>query len=384
MKTPPSPDDSPSHGPRLRSASARKRLSTAASTSAVLALMILSGCTSQPDDASPAASAASSPAADVLATELDAPWSVVPVDGSLLVSERDTGRIVEVLPDGTTREAGVIADAEGATEGGLLGLARSDSGDLYAYMTTETDNRIQRFSLEGEPGSLSLGEPETILDGIPATWFHNGGRIAFGPDGMLYAGTGDAGNSRGSQDLDYLGGKILRMTPDGDVPDDNPYAGSLVYSLGHRNVQGIAWAEDGTMFASEFGQDTWDELNVIEPGSNYGWPNVEGDADDPDYVDPVQQWRPADASPSGLTVAGDTIYIANLRGGRLRAIPVDDRTSATDYYVGEYGRLRDVTPAEDGGLLLLTNNTDGRGSPGPDDDRLLHIAVPQGSANVLR
>lgn len=193
---------------------------------------------------------------------------------------------------------------------------------------------------------------------------------------MLYAGTGDAGNSSGSQDLDYLGGKILRMTPDGDVPDDNPYPGSLVYSLGHRNVQGIAWAEDGTMFASEFGQDTWDELNVIEPGSNYGWPIVEGQADDPDYVDPVQQWRPADASPSGLTVAGDTVYIANLRGERLRAIPVDDLGSATDYYVGEYGRLRDVTPAPDGGLLVLTNNTDGRGSAGPDDDQLLHIALP--------
>ena len=141
-------------------------------------------------------------------------------------------------------------------------------------------------------------------------------------------------------------------------------------------MQGIAWAEDGTMFASEFGQDTWDELNVIEPGSNYGWPIVEGQADDPDYVDPVQQWRPADASPSGLTVAGDTVYIANRRGERLRAIPVDDLGSATDYYVGEYGRLRDVTPATDGGLLVLTNNTDGRGSAGPDDDQLLHIALP--------
>lgn len=376
MKTSPSPDSSRSNGIRLRNARVNTRRFPTVSISAVLALTVLTGCTPQSGGAAQPTSAATSPAAQVVATDLDAPWSVVPVDESLLVSERDTGRIIEVLPDGTTRDAGVIEDAAGATEGGLLGLAIGDGGDLYAYMTTETDNRIQRFTLDGEPGSLSLGQPETILDGIPATWFHNGGRIAFGPDGMLYAGTGDAGNSSGSQDLDYLGGKVLRMTPDGDVPDDNPYPGSLVYSLGHRNVQGIAWAEDGTMFASEFGQDTWDELNVIEPGSNYGWPIVEGQADDPDYVDPVQQWRPADASPSGLTVAGDTVYIANLRGERLRAIPVDDLGSATDYYVGEYGRLRDVTPATDGGLLVLTNNTDGRGSAGPDDDQLLHIALP--------
>lgn len=345
---------------------------------AALAAGSLSACSAPGADGgaggTPVTPAPSSPAVDFVAMGLEAPWSVVPVDGSLLVSERDSGRIMEVLPDGSTREAGVIADADGEGEGGLLGLALDEGGALYAYMTTSSDNRIQRFELRGEPGSLRLGEPETIIDGLPNARTHNGGRIAFGPDGMLYVGTGDAGNPSGSQDRDFLGGKILRMTPDGDVPDDNPFDGSLVYTLGHRNVQGIAWADDGTMFASEFGQNTWDELNVIEPGANYGWPSVEGEAGNPDFVDPVQQWSPGAASPSGIAVAGGILYIANLRGERLRAVPVDDLTVATDYAVGEYGRLRDVIAAPDGGLLVLTNNTDGRGDPRADDDRLLLLS----------
>ena len=157
-----------------------------------------------------------------------------------------------------------------------------------------------------------------VLDGLPAAGNHNGGRIAFGPDGMLYAGAGDAAQGDRAQDLDSLGGKILRMTPDGGIPDDNPFAGSLVYSYGHRNVQGLAWTEDGTMFATEFGQDTWDELNIIEAGGNYGWPIVEGQGGGDEFIDPVQQWRPDAASPSGMAIIGGTIFIANLRGEVLR------------------------------------------------------------------
>ena len=163
-------------------------------------------------------------------------------------------------------------------EGGLLGLAYLDDGAhrwLYAYETTDDDNRIIRIDVDDEAGARRAS-PRSCSSGLEKAGNHNGGRIAFGPDGMLYATVGDATNPDSAQDPASLNGKILRMTPTGDVPDDNPIAGSLVYSLGHRNPQGIAWDADGQLWAAEFGQDTWDEFNRIEPGGNYGWPVVEG------------------------------------------------------------------------------------------------------------
>lgn len=311
----------------------------------------------------------------VVATDLDAPWSVAFAEETPLVSERDSGRILELSDDGTSREVGVVDDVVAGGEGGLLGLAVDDAV-LFAYSTGPAGNRIQRFDLTGSPGSYEIGAPRTILDGVPAARTHNGGRMAIGPDGMLYATVGDAGQREAAQDPDSLSGKILRMTLDGDAPDDNPTAGSLVYSLGHRNPQGLAWSADGTLFASEFGQNTWDELNVIEPGANYGWPLVEGIADEDGFVDPVQQWAPSDASPSGMAAVDDVLYLANLRGEVLRAVPVSDPSTSTDYAVGEYGRLRDAVAAPDGSLWFVTSNTDGRGSAGRDDDRMMAVAPP--------
>jgi glucose/arabinose dehydrogenase len=310
----------------------------------------------------------------VVADGLDAPWSIAFHGDVPLVSERDSARILELRPDGSSREVGRIAGAVGTGEGGLLGIAVREEY-LYAYFTADGENRIQRYEVNGRAGSLSLGETEEVLGQIPAASYHNGGRIAFGPDGMLYATAGDAGDRDSAQDMGALSGKILRMTPEGRVPNDNPFPGSFVYSYGHRNPQGIAWADDGTMYATEFGQDTWDELNIIEPGGNYGWPRAEGIAGQDEFVDPQQQWSPADASPSGMTIVGDSLYVANLRGERLRAVPLSDPGTATEYLVGEYGRLRDVVPAPDGSLWMLTNNTDGRGEPGPDDDRVLSVHV---------
>jgi glucose/arabinose dehydrogenase len=192
---------------------------------------------------------------------------------------------------------------------------------------------------------------------------------------MLYAATGDAGTSSRSQNLSSLSGKILRMTAEGRVPADNPFSGSYVYSYGHRNVQGLAWASDGSMYASEFGQNTWDELNQIKAGGNYGWPDVEGKAGNSKYTDPLQQWATADASPSGIAISGGNIYIANLRGERLRKVPLAATSTATEFYVKEYGRLRDVVVAPDGRLYVLTNNTDGRGTPKAGDDRVLSVPV---------
>lgn len=328
-----------------------------------------------PSDSSPGTAPSRDPR--LIATNLEAPWSVVFLsDGTPLVSERDSARILEVTPAGTVREVGTIPSVRTGGEGGLLGLAIGSDERLYVYSTGPRGNRVQRIALRGEPGLRSLSEAETLLDGIPSASTHNGGRIAFGPDGLLYVTVGDAGDRLAAQDVQSLAGKILRMTADGEVPTDNPFPGSLVYSFGHRNPQGIAWAPNGTMLASEFGQDRWDELNIIEPGANYGWPHVEGIAGDARFVDPIQQWAPADASPSGIAILDDTIHIANLRGQRLRMVPLAEPSMATEAYVGTYGRLRDVAAAPDGQLWLLTNNRDGRGSPRPGDDRIVAVTPP--------
>ncbi len=307
-------------------------------------------------------------------TGLEAPWSVAFLGDVALVSERDSGRILEVLDDGTVREVGVVDGIAHGGEGGLLGLA-VDGGELFVYSSGTDGNRIQRFPVTGPAGSLGLGTPTTVIAGLPSGGIHNGGRLAFGPDGMLYATVGDAGQSPRAQDLDYLGGKILRMDRDGGVPADNPFPGSPVWTMGHRNPQGLTWTADGAMFASEFGQNTWDELNVIVPGSNYGWPEVEGIAGEAGFVDPVQQWSTDQASPSGMVAIEGTLFIANLRGEVLRAVPAADPSSATELYRGQYGRLRAAAVAPDGSLWIITNNTDGRGTPGAGDDRILRVEV---------
>jgi glucose/arabinose dehydrogenase len=313
-------------------------------------------------------------------TGLAAPWSIAFAGGSALVSERDSARILEITADGEVRELGAVAGVRHGGEGGLLGIATAPGDSaLFVYSTADEGNRVQRFALLGEAGELSLGDPDTVIDGIPRSSTHNGGRIAFGPDGMLYVTTGDAGDPTAAQDPTSLAGKILRVTADGGVPEDNPFDGSPVYSLGHRNVQGIAWTDEGEMFASEFGQNRLDELNVIVAGGNYGWPEVEGSGGGDRFVDPVQEWPTDRASPSGIAIIGDTLYLANLRGRVLRAVPTAQPDEATDYFEGEFGRLRAVTRAPDGALWILTGNTDGRGDPGDGDDRILAVdpaAVP--------
>ncbi|QAB17973.1 PQQ-dependent sugar dehydrogenase [Leucobacter muris] len=340
------------------------------------AALLLAGCTTTPGaehrggGASPGAEAASG--AETVATGLDAPWSIAFHGETPLVSERDTARIVELDAEGGSREVAVIDGVVPAGEGGLLGIAVHDE-HLYVNFTARDENRIERLPLAGEPGALALGEAETILDGIPAASHHNGGRIAIGPDGMLYATTGDAGDPASAQDAGSLAGKILRLAPDGAAPADNPFPGSYVYSLGHRNAQGLAWDDDGALYASEFGQNTWDELNVIEAGGNYGWPEVEGIAGRAGFVDPVQQWEPGEASPSGMAVVDGSLYIANLRGERLREVPLGDLGASTEHLAGVYGRLREAAVAPDGSLWVLTNSTDGRGAPADGDDRILRV-----------
>ncbi len=339
-------------------------------------LVALTACAPQPGSEprpEPSASAESRPV-ETVAQDLDAPWSIAFHEGTPLVSERDSARILELGDDGEAREVAVIDGVAPGGEGGLLGLAVRD-GELYTYFTAQGENRVERREILGRPGALELGDPVTVIDGIPAAGNHNGGRIAFGPDGMLYITAGDAGDRDSAQDREALSGKILRVEPDGGIPDDNPFGDSPVYSYGHRNPQGIGWDADGTMYASEFGQDTWDELNVVEAGGNYGWPDVEGIAGDGRFIDPVQQWTPDVASPSGLAVTDTEILIANLRGERLRAVPLEDLATSRERFTAELGRLRDVVVTPGGEIWILTNNTDGRGDPRSGDDRNHRLGV---------
>lgn len=312
---------------------------------------------------------------EAIVTGLAAPWSVVPLEtGSVLISERDSARIHEVAPDGSIRDLVTVPGVVPGGEGGLLGLAVHDD-TLFVYLTAADDNRVVRAPLSGDAGALEVGEFSEVITGIPKARTHNGGRLLIGPDEKLYVTTGDAQVLEAAQDVDSLAGKILRLELDGTVPADNPVDGSAVYSLGHRNPQGIAFDRDGRLWAAEFGQNAWDELNLIEPGGNYGWPVVEGIGGDDRFIDPVQQWATSEASPSGLGIAGDTLYLAALRGQRLIAVDLANPSESTGLFVGEFGRIRDALLGSDGRLWFLTNNTDGRGSPGADDDRLLAVEL---------
>lgn len=377
----------------------RRSMTLIVTATASIALLTLAGCAAParqatgvgtlpaPPSASPApiiAPESMVPTGELapVITGLSAPWSVVPLPtGSILISERDSARVLELAPDGTLRVVGTIDGVVPGGEGGLLGLAALDTGTpfLYAMHTAAADNRIVRYELTGAPGSYALANPVVLLAGIPKARTHNGGRLAIGPDGMLYATTGDAQQTGLAQDPGSLAGKILRLTPEGGIPSDNPTPGSYVFSLGHRNPQGIAFDADGQLWAAEFGQNTWDELNLISAGANYGWPVVEGAARQPGFVDPVQQWATSEASPSGIAIVGDTVFMTALRGQRLWAIDLDAPGTSTAYFVGELGRIRDAVAGPDGSLLVVTNNTDGRGSPQPDDDRLLAVTLaPRG------
>jgi glucose/arabinose dehydrogenase len=318
-----------------------------------------------------------------LATNLEVPWSFAFLPGgNALVTERDSGRLLTVNPSGEARVVQTLPEG-GSGEGGLLGVSVSPNYEedryVYAYYTTERDNRVVRFRI-GE-------EPEPVLTGIPVNSYHDGGRIKFGPDGMLYISTGDAGDTENSQDRGSLGGKILRIEPDGSIPKDNPFAGNPVYSYGHRNVEGLAWDAEGQLYASEFGQNTWDEVNRIEAGENYGWPEVEGKGgQDRGYVEPITVWPTSEASPSGAEIMIDgaipqwegDLFVAALRGESLWHLELNDKGHITDrekLLDGEVGRVRDVAQAPDGSLWVSTSNYDSYGNPvSEQDDRILRLA----------
>jgi glucose/arabinose dehydrogenase len=311
-----------------------------------------------------------------VATGLEAPWGITFLpDGSALVSERDSTRIVAV-EDGRVRPVGRVEGVQPQGEAGLLGLAASPSYDednlVYAYLSTGSDNRVVTMTYDGR----RLGAPKPVLTGIPNGFIHDGGRLLFARDGTLFVSTGETGEEQLAQDRDSLGGKILRITTEGRAAPGNPRRGSRVWTMGHRNVQGLAFDDTGQLWATEFGASTWDELNRIDKGRNYGWPLVEGRGDLEEYRNPFVQWRTSEASPSGLAYLDGSLWAGALQGGRLWQVPVrgDETGKPRDFFVGDYGRMRTVVAAPDGNLWVTTSNRDGRGDPAPKDDRILVIA----------
>src|SRR5918999_5454644 len=315
-----------------------------------------------------------------VATGLSVPWAIAFLPGGdALVTERDSARLLRVTPFGKVTTVGRVPGVEAIGEGGLLGVAVSPSflrdRLVYVYFTSDSDNRIASFFYPSGGGVERL---RNIVTGIPHGGNHNGGRLAFGPDGLLYASTGERGEPGLAQDRESLGGKILRLRPDGSPAPGNPF-GTRVFTYGHRNVQGMAWDGAGRMFASEFGQNRFDEVNRIITGRNYGWPDVEGFGGEPErFTEPLLTWTTDEASPSGLAFAGGSLWVAGLRGERLwqgaPGRPGGPRKPIAPF-ARDYGPLRAVTAAPDGSLWISTSNQDGRGSPRSDDDKILVVPL---------
>lgn len=316
-----------------------------------------------------------------LARDLAVPWGLAFLpSGNALVGERDSGDVHVVRRGGGRRRVGnidVLSQRAAGGEGGLLGLALhpgfGSNRLVYAYLTTRDDNRIVRMTF----ADGALGSGRVVLAGIPMNLHHNGGGLAFGPDGLLYASTGDGEVGARAQSTTSLGGKVLRLTPDGGVPAGNPFD-NYTWSMGHRNVEGITFDARGTLWASEFGEKEADELNRIEPGANYGWPRVEGSDGAGGFRDPLAQWSPTSiCSPAGIAVANSRAWLGALRGECLYSVRLrgPDSGAIRKHFGGRFGRVRQVAKAPDGSLWITTSNRDGRGSPGPRDDRVIRIAL---------
>ncbi|MCR8852897.1 PQQ-dependent sugar dehydrogenase [Lysinibacillus fusiformis] len=312
------------------------------------------------------------PNVEIIAEQLQTPWSIEKSDTALYVTERP-GNIVMITEDVVERQQVLLKkQLSAAPEAGLLGFVLAPdfttTNIAYAYYTYEEGsaqfNRVVTLILIDNKWQ----ETDLLIDRIQSGTYHHGGRLKIGPDSKLYVTVGDATQPSLAQDLDALEGKILRLNLDGSIPNDNPFPRSYVYSYGHRNPQGLAWATDGTMYASEHGNAANDEINIIEKGKNYGWPLMEGTDKQQHLVTPLftsgstKTW-----APSGITVVDDQLYAAALRGTAVLTFDVNMKKQ--DLLLSEFGRIRDVF-MDDSYLYFISNNTDGRGNPQPDDDKL--------------
>lgn len=378
----------------------------------LLLALLLAGCEEERQAAPATGTAPSAPSAgtaskagfpykqEIVATGLAVPWEIdFAPDGRIFFTER--GGALRVIDKGKLIEEPVFqfnGSLYKQGEAGLLGFTLDPqferNGYIYAYYTYFKDdqpfNRVVRLKEQGGKAALD----KVLLDHLPGNRIHDGGRVKFGPDGMLYITNGDADDRPSAQDVTALSGKIFRIAKDGSVPPDNPFPGSPVYSLGHRNPQGLAWhPETKRLYSSEHGQTAHDEINLIEAGANYGWPLIEGDETEIKPADagkkgpgslraPVVHSRDVTWAPSGMTFVSrgpwkDHLLVANLRGTQVLHIVLsqDGRSahSVEPLLAGELGRLRTVAEAPDGSLYVLTNNRDGRGQPQKDDDKIIRL-----------
>lgn len=322
---------------------------------------------------------------ELVAENLQIPWEVVFLpDGSLLVTER-TGSVVRI---GTNSRTSIpIQGVVHRGEGGLLGMALHpaflENNWVYLYLTTQSGsnvtNRVERYTFNSQKNELT--NRVAVLENIPGSANHDGGRIAFGPDGYLYITTGDAQNEQSAQDTTSLAGKVLRLKDDGTIPADNPF-GNAVYTYGHRNPQGIAWDAQGRLWESEHGpsgiESGYDEVNLIERGANYGWPEIQGSETAAGMRTPVIQSGGSETwAPAGLAIVNDTLFFSGLRGESLYSgkISGNELTNLVANFREKYGRLRIVTVSPDGWLYFGTSNTDGRGTQNSGDDKIFRIKV---------
>ncbi len=332
---------------------------------------------------------------EVWVQNLEIPWSLIFLDDKRAIVSERPGRI-RLIKEGILVEKPykVIKDVYHIGEGGLMGLEKHPEFPskpfIYAMYTYRKKDKIFNKVVRFIDKRDSCIFDKIVINKIEGARFHNGGRIKFGPDGMLYITTGENFNAKIAQDLKSLGGKILRVTPDGYIPEDNPFENSPVWSYGHRNPQGIAFhpvTED--LFSSEhgpsgeFGVFGHDEINIIYKGKNYGWPLIIGAGRKKEYIDPIIVWKKA-TPPCGMTFYKNDIFIATLRSETLIRISLKlkegnyevlkiERWFAKDYYEGKYGRIRDVVKGPDGNIYFLTSNRDGRGIPRSGDDKIYKI-----------
>ncbi|MEV0146996.1 MULTISPECIES: PQQ-dependent sugar dehydrogenase [unclassified Nonomuraea] len=315
-----------------------------------------------------------------VASGWDVPWDVSwAPDGSFaLVTERDTFRVYKVTAAGAKTQVGTVPNVQTTDgEGGLMGVAMSKTWngtsdqDVFFMHTASEGNRVARMTFNG----TALGGYTSILQGIDKNRYHNGGRIRFGPDGYLYVTTGDAQQSSNAPDLASLNGKILRITRTGAAAPGNPF-GTRVYSYGHRNPQGLAWDSAGRLWSSELGNSSRDELNLIQPGKNYGWPTCEGTCSTSGMTNPKHTWSVSEASPSGIAIVNDTVFMAALRGQRLWRIVLNGENVSTvnSYFNGTYGRLRAVEKVPNASAIWFgSTNSDNNGSGAADVIRRTNI-----------
>lgn len=343
----------------------------------------------------------------VIAKGLEVPWEILwSPDNNIWVTER-TGRVLRINPN--TRQMDILLEIEVAQQGesGLLGMTLHPDFPttplvylVYNYFESTTiRERLSRYTYQQD----QLVNEEILINNIPGNTYHDGSRLAFGPDGKLYMTTGDAGNMSSAQDPGSLNGKVLRINPDGTVPDDNPVSGSYVWASGSRNAQGLVFSPTGILYSSEHGPDSDDEINIIEMGRNYGWPNVKGMCNAPEEItfcdannvrEPIQVYTPT------LALAGIAYYdhdlipewnnsliVTSLKAGKLLILHLDETgmsiTGSTTVYDNTLGRLRDVCVSNDGRVFISTSNRDGRGTPKPGDDKIIEIK-PEGTNSIKK